>query len=356
MARSKVKKVRRTLGPLRIALWVLALGAALVPLPAEFVERFYWRTFYLKVQPALTSLSNLAPIAFLDIAIVILVAVMVRVFLRAKRRSGWTAALTSTVIWLLTTTSVIYLLFLVTWGFNYRRVPLETKLDFDRSRISHEAAVRLATEATARLNAGYANAHAQPFAAEALRSALVDAQWIVGRTFTTTTGRPKRSLLGFYFRKAAIDGMTVPVFLEIILNPDLLPVEQPSVLAHEWAHLGGYADESEANFIAWLAGIRSGDPAAQYSAWLDAYRLSVNALPRKVRATLPILAEGPRADLAAIAQRYERTSPVVRTAARGVYDSYLRANRIDEGIANYEAVLQLMLGTRFDADWTPGMR
>ena len=60
--------------------------------------------------------------------------------------------------------------------------------------------------------------------------------------------------------------MTVPVFLEIILNPDLLPVEQPSVLAHEWAHLGGYADESEANFIAWIACVRSGDPAAQYSA------------------------------------------------------------------------------------------
>jgi hypothetical protein len=335
---------------------VLALAAALVPLPSQVVERFYWRTFYLKVQPLLTSLSNLVPVALLDVAIVILLGVMVTIFIRAKRAGGWTAALTATLMWLLTTTAVVYLLFLITWGFNYRRVPLEAKLDFDRSRISSEAAVRLATEATSRLNAGYAKAHAQPFEPEALRYAFVDAQWIVARTFTFTTGRPKKSLLGFYFRKAAIDGMTVPVFLEFILNPDLLPFEQPSVLAHEWAHLGGYADESEANFIAWLAGIRSGDPVAQYSAWLDAYRLSVNALPRKVRTTLPPLAEGPRADLAAIAQRYERTSRVVRTAARGVYDSYLRANRIDEGIANYEVALQLMLGTTFDADWTPRVR
>ena len=356
MRRPKVKKAKPFPGRLRVVLLMLALAAALAPLPAAFVERVYWRTFYLKLQPVLTSLSNLLPIALLDVAILILLGIMVTVFIRGKRRGGWTTALTTTLAWLLTTTAVIYLLFLVTWGLNYRRVPLESKLNFDLSRVSREAAVRLAGEATTRLNAGYVQAHAQRFHAEALVSAFVDAQWIVGRTFTLTTGTPKKSLLGFYFRQAAIDGMTVPVFLEIILNPDLLPIERPSVLAHEWAHLAGYADESEANFIAFIAGVRSGDPVAQYSAWLDVYRLTVNALPRQVRASLPRLADGPRADLTAIAARYERTSPVIRTAARGVYDSYLRANRIDEGIANYDAVLKLMLGTGFDAEWRPTLR
>jgi hypothetical protein len=339
-----------------MVLWGLAVVAAVIPLPRGFVERVYWRSFYLKIQPVLTSLSNMAPVALLDVAILILVGAMVVVFVRGKRRAGWRSGLTSTFLWLLTTTAVVYLLFLITWGFNYRRVPLESKLDFDRSRVSREAAIRLATEATVRLNAGHTKAHAEKFRPDALRSALVDAQWIVGRAFTVTAGTPKKSLFGFYFRQAAIDGMTVPVFLEIILNPDLLPVEQPSVLAHEWAHLGGYADESEANFLAWMAGLRSGDPVAQYSAWLDAHRLTTSALPRQVRATLPPLAAGPRADLLAIANRYERTSRVVRTAARGVYDSYLRANRIEEGIANYDVVLQLMLGTTFDAEWRPGLR
>ena len=359
MAGPKVKRSKARAGRpgrTRVAVWVLALAAALIPWPAAFVERVYWRTFYLKIQPVLTSLSNLLPIALLDVAVVILLGVLITVFIRGKRTGGWATALTSTLTWLLTTTAVIYLLFLITWGLNYRRVPLEAKLDFDRSRVSRDSAIRLATEATARLNAGHARAHAQPFRAEALAAAMVDAQWTLGNTFTATTGHPKRSLFGYYFRTAAIDGMTVPVFLEIILNPDLLPVERPSVLGHEWAHLGGYADESEASFVAWIAGLRSGDPVAQYSAWLDAYRLAVNALPRSVRAKLPPLAEGPRADLAAIAERYERTSRVVRTAARGVYDQYLRANRIDEGIANYEVVLQLMLGASFDADWKPAMR
>jgi hypothetical protein len=216
--------------------------------------------------------------------------------------------------------------------------------------------VRLASQAVARLNAGHAAAHAQPFRPDVLQDGFVDARLKLGDRAPSTTGRPKRSLFGLYFRRAAIDGMTVPIALEIILNPDLLPVEHPSVLAHEWAHLAGYADESEANFVAWVTGVRSGDPVARYSAWLDAYRLAVSALPRAVRPTLPPLAAGPRADLAAIAERYERSSPAVRRAARGVYDSYLKANRIEEGIASYEVALQLMLGTSFDADWTPKLR
>lgn len=133
-------KVRRAPGRFRVVLWVLALAAAFMPLPVALVERVYWRTLYLKIQPALTSLSNLVPIALLDVAILILLGVMLTVFLRAKSRGGWGAALTSTSLWLLTTAAVIYLLFLTTWGFNYRRVPLESKLDFDRTRVSREAA------------------------------------------------------------------------------------------------------------------------------------------------------------------------------------------------------------------------
>ena len=43
----------------------------------------------------------------------------------------------------------------------------------------------------------------------------------------------------------------------------------------------------------------------------------------------------------------------MRTAAQSAYDSYLKANRIEEGIANYDLVLQLMLGTTLGSDWSP---
>ena len=156
-------------------------------------------------------------------------------------------------------------------------------------------------------------------------------------------------------RQAAIDGMTNPFFLEIILNPDLLPAERPMVLAHEWAHLAGYAHETEANFVAWLTCLQ-GDSMSRYSAWLSAYGHASSVLSRDDRRALPPLDEGPLDDLRAMAARHQRSSPVVRNAAREVYDSYLRAHRVSEGVASYGAVVRLMLGSRFDDDWTPRLK
>ena len=132
---------------------------------------------------------------------------------------------------------------------------------------------------------------------------------MLGSERLAVPGVPKRSLLERYFRVAAIDGMTDPFFLEIIVNPDTLPFERPFVLMHEWAHLAGYADESEANFVAWLA-CAQGDAMARYSGWLAIFEHVVASLPRTDRMTLTSqLAAGPRRDLQAAAARYARASP-----------------------------------------------
>ena len=65
---------------------------------------------------------------------------------------------------------------------------------------------------------------------------------------------------------------------------------------------------------------------------------------------------GPLEDLRAMSARYERSSKTVREAARGVYDAYLRANRVPAGIGSYDAVARLRVGTRFKAPGTPALR
>ena len=72
--------------------------------------------------------------------------------------------------------------------------------------------------------------------------------------------------------------MTDPYFLETLVQTALLPVERPMVIAHEWAHLAGYADEGEASFIGWLACVRA-SPPARYSAWLFLYGQTLSGLP-----------------------------------------------------------------------------
>ena len=140
------------------------------------------------------------------------------------------------------------------WGLNYRRVPLERKLDFDPALVTREAARTLGGEAVRLVNASVCGRPCRA-AAAGLASATVRGRSAPPRRDATRACLDVPEALACsacYFRWAAIDGMTDPFFLEVIVNPDVLPIERPFVLAHEWAHLAGYADESEANFVAWL--------------------------------------------------------------------------------------------------------
>jgi len=263
------------------------------------------------------------------------------------------AAMTAIAVRLVVFTAVSYLVFLALWGLNYRRIPLEQKLEFDQALVTRDSARTLGGEAVRIVNATYAGAHAALPETAALQPPFDVAQQLLGATAPARPGRPKRSVLGLYFRWAAIDGMTDPFFLEVILNPDVLPIERPFVLAHEWAHLAGYADESEANFVAWLTCTR-GDALAQYSGWLALYAHVSAALPREDRRVLAERLEpAVRQDLIAINARILRSAPVVRRAAQDVYDSYLKANRVERGILSYDAVVRLVLGSRFEPGWTP---
>jgi hypothetical protein len=339
----------------RAALVALAVAAALIPMPATAVESWYSTAFYPRLQSLITPATNLIPIALLDVAVLLLLAILGLRFVTAVRHTSLRAALTGALRQIIVIAAVAYLLFLGMWGLNYRRVPLERKLDYDAARLTREAGLQFASTAARLANERHQSAHASVHDPASLARGFAEAQRLLGASRGAATGVPKRSTLGAYFRRAAIDGMTDPFFLEIILNPDLLEVERPFVMAHEWAHLAGYADESEANFVAWLTCIR-GDAAAQYSGWLAAYQHALDGVPRGDRRLVTALAEGPRQDLRAVAARYHRSSELVRTAARDVYDSYLKANRVAEGIANYDAVLRLMLGSTFDQHWTPRLR
>ena len=340
----------------RVLAVALALVAAVVPLPATWVERVYSNGVYQRIQPAISSLSGRAPIALLDVAIGVLLVSALVFGARRVRRDGLRPGLLRLLAAGVVTAAVVYLWFLVFWGFNYRRVPLEQKLVYDPARVTRDQGLQLARSAVERVNALVGQSKEAALEPVALLDALRSVQSHLGAAPLAAAAQPKRSLLALYFRRAAIDGMTDPFFLEIVVNPDLLPSERPFVLAHEWAHLGGFADESEANFIAWLTCVRA-SPPAQYSGWLAAYQHISSGLPYEDRRTLAALLTQPvRADLAAERDRFNRSSPAVRTVARGAYDTYLRANRIEEGIANYNAVVRLMLGTSLDAQWNPRLR
>lgn len=327
--------------------YAIALIGAFAPLPAAWVERWYSRGIYPPLQRVLTSISNLVPFALFDALWIAAAGVGIAMAYRTIRTAGWRTGTLRLVTGAAHVGAVVYVAFLCAWGLNYRREPLTAKLQFDPARVTQPAAARFGESNAAILNSRYAEAHRAPASSEALVAAFQDVVQVLGAASAVVPGRPKPTLLGEYFHQTSVAGMTDPFLLETLIAPDLLDVERPFVIAHEWAHLAGYADESEANFVAWLA-CRRGDAAAQYSAALS--------LLGYQRPRTTVLDPGPRSDLFAIRYRYSRTSRTLRVAARQGYDRYLRANRVELGVDSYDAVVQLILGTGLDERGNPRVR
>jgi hypothetical protein len=163
-----------------------------------------------------------------------------------------------------------------------------------------------------------------------------------------TPSQPKSSLLLTpFFRWSGVTGMVNPFGLETIIFPDLLPFERSFVLAHEWAHLSGHADEAEASAIGWLACMK-GDAVTGYSASLFLIMETANAMPEEAReSAMARLDAGVRSDLDAIAARMKDQKPSVQRTTSRVYDEYLKANRVADGTASYARALTLILSPPF---------
>ena len=338
-----------------------AAVAAVAPTPAAWVEQVYSRQWYLAVQRILTPVAGLVGFSLFDVLVIAGVAGLGVRWWRGLRRagSGWrrrVAAAARLTLHTAAMAAALYLVFLALWGLNYRREPLTARLDYDAARLSPAALASLAGESVDRLNALHAPAAGArwPSFSELparLGPAFGRVQRRLGAGRTALAGRPKATLLTAYFRRAGIDGMLSPFSLEVLVNGTVLPFERPFLVAHEWAHLAGYANESEASFVGVLVCL-AGDAQSRYSAWLFLSQQLVRHLSPEERARVwGALDAGPRDDLRAIAARLREAAPVVRQSANRVYDRYLRANRVAAGIASYGLVVDLLLGTDGTPTW-----
>ncbi len=342
--------------PLSIVAPVLAALTLFVPIPAEVVENFYSQDMYPWLQNIFTGGTNFLPFSALD-AIVIGMAIAIlfrlrRLFYVARQR-GVFDAIWEMVRRVVRTVSILIILFFWAWGFNYRRQPLDSALPKGSvNRPSIEALQTAIVEANAlaaRLRPSVMQGPALSFdqIADRLLAPMNAALKHVGRPGLSREGHPKFSLvLTPFFTSAGITGMINPLALETIVHPDLLPFERPFVLAHEWAHLSGHADEAEASAIGWLACMK-GSTELAYSANVYLIDIASGSIPADMRKdVLKKLDPGVAADLDAMMQRRATARPGVSGATMRVYDEYLKVNNVADGGASYRRAMSLILAPR----------
>jgi hypothetical protein len=238
-----------------------------------------------------------------------------------------------------------YAWFLLGWGANYRRVPLDERLALTGTPVTTSEVERLAARLL-EVIAREADAERDLDAALASGMAALraTAERIEGRPVTLPP-RVKRTPPGLLLRAGA-SGVFAPWLLEPHVDGALPDYQHLAVALHELAHAAGYAGEADADLMAALAGLTASDPFMRYSTALRFLETVAGRLPAASRtALLATLPEPAQADLAqwhGVLREYH-VPAWLRGLQFTLYDRYLRSQGVSEGIADYGRVVTLLV-------------
>jgi len=90
-----------------------------------------------------------------------------------------------------------------------------------------------------------------------------------------------------FMSQSRLTGIFFPFSLEANYNPKMYIMNYASVFCHEYAHLKGYMQEDEANYLSFLACIRSEDPYVVYSGYLGVMSYVDRAYHKNVKEAEP---------------------------------------------------------------------
>jgi hypothetical protein len=354
-------KLRVTLGILLPRAIVIALGVfAFVWQPsAQWVERTYANGAYPAWEHAAFSLTNPFPWSLGDAAFGVgIVAIIWRVatFVRHRPKRRFRAAFAIALLDVVAIVALYAIWFEVSWGWNYARAPIETRVAFNAARVTPQAAAALRVRAMAEMNALAARAHAGahgPFDRDALRAEWLPAVQRAGDRWAPEVGAAKPTLTDPFMQATGTSGYINPLTLTVQMASDLLWFERPFDQAHEWSHVAAYAREDEANYLAIVTCLRSSDPVVRYSGWFELFLY----LPQKRHYARHEFSPLVWQDFTAIRKRDARHINVILAHwSWRTYNAYLKSNRIASGIQNYNEVTRLVLGVPLDAQGLPVTR
>lgn len=144
-----------------------------------------------------------------------------------------------------------------------------------------------------------------------------------------------------------LTGVYFPPTIEANYNADAPAFHIPATICHELSHLRGFMREDEANFIAYLACRKSGEPVFQYSGTMVALIHTMNALysasPELYAETAAAFGERIWADLRFNSAYWQQFEGPAATVSNFANDTYLKANAQPEGVRSYGRMVDLLL-------------
>lgn len=359
----KLGNVRRflTLGWFVFCLVVIALWA-LLPLPPALVDTVYTRGLYRGIAAVLVPVTGATALPVLPILVAVLLVWLIVGTAWRRRRPfrprGWQAFLHG-FYGLLIGVVTIWALFILLWGENYARTPLETHLQLSTDTEPSMLDIISLTESLGNIirqtETSTPDWDADLEAAQASLRRVTDS---LERRPVTLPRFVKRTPPGVLLYTGRATGITSPWTLEAYVDSALPYPIQLATALHENAHIAGYTGEAEADFVTGLAGLTAENASVRYSTALSLFQRSLqNLTPERTGPTYEDLPARAKRDLEALRQAYTRYAPppAITAAERRIYDSYLKTQGVGAGVADYDRVSVLLMAAQRDGiiefDW-----
>lgn len=332
-----------------------------VVVPPTWIEAHYSRGLFLNIREFTDRITILFPFPLLYVVLSSFIVLLVYLTFRTFRQP--VSLSRKWLFWGFRMVSVFgagVFFFMLLWGFNYKRVPVETQLQLEPKPLSidqifssleyHTAIITGLRQGIPEVNLQdtiipVTGALAPDSLTDHMRSLLVQVLqengFPVAGKVQCRDLKPEGSLLRF-----GSSGVYFPFSGEGHIDAALHPLQRPFVIAHEMAHGYGFTDEGICNFWAYLACIHSHNPFVRYvghlSYWrylASTYRMARPEAYQKFREKLPLTIQ---ADLNTINENLNQYPEYFSGIRTFIYDTYLKSLGVDEGIENYDYVIPLV--------------
>lgn len=349
-------------------IWLLPCAAVALALTwmashAPAFAEWYAVTVYPLLSRVVNGVTSLLPVSIAELAALCLIpGGLVYLFFavrRIVRRKGARALCAcKSALSILCAASALYASFVLLCGINYHRYTFAqiSGLSIQASPVDQlkDLCVELAEQASTLREQVYEDSYGVAVCSfadsfQVAREAQTAYDKLSDRFPTLTRGysQPKPVMASRLMSYCQITGIFIPFTCEANVNMDTPYYTIPAAMCHELTHLRGYMREDEANFIAYLASLQSDSPDFQYSGVMLAYAYVENALydadKEAWQEASSKLSDGVRRDLAANSAYWKQFEGPVAEVSSQVNDSYLKANKQEDGVKSYGRMVDLLL-------------
>jgi hypothetical protein len=251
--------------------------------------------------------------------------------------------------------ALLYSFFYIAWGYNYFRPKIDKRIGWAMPKADEVLFRSILDSLIIQTNYNYISVSTSDYSEidTLIEESYRKNSHELGINYPNGTRRPKTMLFSSFYGKLGLSGYFGPFFNEIHINYYLLPVDYPFVLAHEKAHQFGITSEAEANFVAFVICIKSGDQRLKYSGYqsLLLYFLKDASQLKEYKEYFNKIDKLVIGDIRFRQKYYQGLeSRILSDIQTAVNNSYLKVNNIEKGVKNYNQVVSLVISWYYNSN------